>query len=277
MTNEIQQTRGKPKTLANLLLEQKSQIEAALPSHLPIDRMFRVILTAFRTTPKLAQCTPASFMGSVMTAAQLGLEPNTPLGHCYLIPRKSKGSMECTLMLGYQGMIELARRSGKVRRLHAYVVREGDEFEWELGLNPTIRHKPKDDNADAPITHAYACAKLEHGDDMFSVLTRAEIEKRRKRGASGRGISTPWDTDYDAMARKSAVRDLWSFLPKSAEMARAAQVDDEGERINAMAEALASSMRSGPALLADLNGDSNDDDAIDVDEAPEDEIPEVAQ
>lgn len=257
-TQQIEKRRSPANSLAEMLMAQKDQIALAIPKHMTADRMLRISMTALRTTPKLSECTPASFLGCVMSAAQLGLEPNTPLGHAYLIPRKNKGVMECTLMIGYQGMIDLARRSGKVRRIHAFVVREGDHFEWTLGLDPDIKHRPAGNNSDKPVTHVYAAARLDGGDDVFAVLTRAEIEKRRKRGASGKGISTPWDTDYDAMALKSAVRALWAFLPKSTEMAMAVQVEEEHDRAF-----IAIPASPTVSLLAELNGDSQPDPADD--------------
>lgn len=251
-TQQIEKRRSPANSLAELLMQQKDQIALAIPKHMTADRMLRISMTALRTTPKLAECTPASFLSCVMSAAQLGLEVNTPLGHAYLIPRKNNKTRvtECTLLVGYQGMIDLARRSGQLRRIHAYVVREGDHFAWTLGLDPDIQHRPAGGNENAPITHAYAVARLQSGDDVFAVLTRGEIEKRRKRGASGSGIKTPWDTDYDAMALKSAVRALWAFLPKSSEMAMAVSVEEAHERAFAV-------LPDAPTvnLLAELNGD----------------------
>lgn len=265
-TQQIEKRRSPANTLAELLMGQKDQIALAIPKHMTADRMLRVSMTALRTTPKLAECTPASFLSCIMSAAQLGLEPNTPLGYAYLIPRKNKDKAtgrtvtECTLMIGYQGMQDLARRSGQLRRIHAYVVREGDHFAWTLGINPDIQHTPASGNEGKPITHAYAVARLKDGDDVFAVLTRGDIEKRRKRGASGSGIKTPWDTDYDAMALKSAVRALWTFLPKSAEMAMAVSVEEAHERAFVNAEL---PRDSGVALLAELNGDPQPEPAED--------------
>lgn len=37
----------------------------------------------------------ALFLLALMNAAQLGVEPNTPLGQAYLIPYKNKGALEC--------------------------------------------------------------------------------------------------------------------------------------------------------------------------------------
>ena len=260
-TQQLDKRRSPANSLADLLMQQKEQIALAIPKHMTADRMLRVCMTALRTTPKLAECTRESFLGCVMSASQLGLEPNTPLGLSYLIPRKNRkagGVTECTLLIGYQGMLELARRSGQLRRIHAYVVREGDRFEWTLGLDPNIVHTPAGSNEAKPITHAYAVARLQSGDDVFAVLTRGEIEKRRKRGASGQGISTPWDTDYDAMALKSAVRALWAFLPKSSEMAMAVAIEEAHERAFVL-PATAPTV----SLLAELNGDPTPEAADD--------------
>lgn len=216
MSDQIQKRQGSD--MVTLLERMRPEIEKALPSHISGDRMTRIALTALRSTPKLMACTPASFLGCVMSAAQLGLEPNTPLGQCYLIPRKN----ECTLLLGYQGMIDLTRRSGQVGLIHAHTVHEGDEFEWTLGLNPDIKHKPGRDTHKNPITHVYAAVKLLSGGDAFTVLTKSEVDARKARGAGG----TAWSSDYAAMAKKTAFRALWTWIPKSAEMAMAAALDD---------------------------------------------------
>lgn len=207
------------------------QIQIAVPKHLSPDRMVRIALTAIRTTPKLALCDQHSFAAAVMNAAALGLEVNTPLGHAYLIPRLMKqrdGSkrMECTLQIGYQGMIDLARRSGQVSSIYAFTVHEGDEFAYRLGLDPDVTHVPNLDVARhaGNMTHVYAVAKLrgEEGDRQFVVLSKRDVEERKARGVGG----PAWRTDYLAMARKTAVRALFTMLPKSPEMARASTVDD---------------------------------------------------
>ena len=237
---QIQQRReAKPgEGLARLLEQMQSQMARALPKHVTPDRMARVTLTALRTTPKLASVTPQSFLACVMTLSQLGLEPNTPLGHAYLIPRWSSKARadECTVIIGYQGMIELARRSGQLRSITATAVYQGDLFEIEYGLEPRLRHVP-DWTAPRDPAHlvgAYAVARLKDSDDpVFVFVPRVEIESARKRGASGRTakdgrpISTPWDTDYEAMSLKTAVRRLFRWLPKSIEMATALAADEQ--------------------------------------------------
>lgn len=226
-------------TLAEMLEDMLPQFRAALPAHLKPERMLRIATTALRVSPDLRICSKVSFLGCVLQAAQLGLEVNTPLGHAYLIPRKQRGLPDnvrnCTMIIGYQGMLELARRSGQIVSPYAFAVRLGDYFEYELGLERTLRHKPSDDpdredDAKHPITHAYAVAReRDSRDPIFTVLSRAQIEKRRLQGASAY-TTTPWDQHYEAMALKSAVRALWPWLPKSTEMARAEAVEVGAEQ-----------------------------------------------
>lgn len=220
---------GEATGLAALIQKMGPEIARALPRHISPDRMARICLTALRTTPKLTECSPASFLGAVMSCAQLGLEPNTPMGQAWLIPRKGRNGMECTLQIGYQGMIDLARRSGMVASIYAYAVREGDDFQYELGLDPKLRHVPSSAalREQQPITNVYAVAKLKDGDPIFVVLTRAQVDERRKRSAAS--SAGPWVTDYEAMALKTAVRVLFKWAPKSAEVARAIEIDEAPE------------------------------------------------
>ena len=193
-------------------------------------RFKRVVLTALRLNPDLASCSQASILGAMMTAAQLGLEPNTPMGLCYLIPYKR----ECTLQLGYKGLIELARRSKRITQVQAHAVYEGDEFEFELGLHSDIRHKPVAENREdaSKITHVYAYARFGDGSDpVFVVLTRKKVESYRRR--SHMGNSGAWVSDYEAMAMKTAVKRLATWLPLSPQAAEGIQADEGIARYDA--------------------------------------------
>ena len=103
----------KPKTIKDWIKTMEPEIKKALPNVITPERFTRMALTAVSVNPKLAECTPRSFMGALMNAAQLGLEPNTPLGQAYLIPFKNKGVMEVQFQIGYKGLIDLAYRSGE--------------------------------------------------------------------------------------------------------------------------------------------------------------------
>lgn len=211
--------------LSTLLVKLGPEIKKAVPRHVNPERLMRIALTTLRMNPGLMRTTPASFLGCVMSAAQLGLEIGGPYAHAYLIPYKD----ECTLIISYRGMIELARRSGLVTAIYAYDVREGDAFDYALGLQPTLHHVPSPDvhREDKKITHVYAVAKLKDGEPIFIVLTWAQVMKYRERSRAKN--SGPWVSDPGAMALKTAVRRLFTWIPQSSEMATAAQLDEAAE------------------------------------------------
>jgi recombination protein RecT len=221
------------KTLAQQLNDPAmlQELRRALPTHIKPEKMSRIVLTALRTTRELDKTTPESFFGCVMQAAQLGLDVNTPNGHAYLIPRRNNkaGTMECTLIVGYQGMIELALRSGKVEKIWTRVVREGDHFRVKYGLEEDIEHEPAidADRETRPISYVYAVAALTTGGKVFEVLSTAQVNERRKRSAAS--SSGPWQTDYEAMVRKTAVRSLFKWVPKSSELALAESLEERLE------------------------------------------------
>ena len=237
-TQSDSKAQKKPETgLVKFLEDMKPEIQRALPKHLSPDRMARIVTTALRTTKGLANCTPISFAGAVMAASVLGLEVNTPLGEAYLIPfpNRRANTVDCQLMIGYLGMLKLARQSGLVASVQAFPVMKGDEFRYELGLTPSLKHVPNEDvdRDDATkLTHVYAVCRLKDKDSepVFVVLTKKQVEKSRMRGASGKNVSTPWDTDYVSMALKTAVRALFRWMPRSSEMSNAAAVDENQER-----------------------------------------------
>ena len=227
-TGQIVKRAEQEPQVVTLLAKMRGEIEKALPRHVTADRMLRVALTALRTTPDLLKCSTASVLGSIMSAAQLGLEPNTPLGLAYLVPYKGV----CQLIIGYQGYLELARRSGLVATPYAYVVRDGDDFNYTLGLFPTLNHVPSraQDRESKPITHVYAVAHPVPKDSappLFVVLTKPQVDKYRARSAARN--HGPWVTDEEPMTLKTGIRRLWRWLPKTAEMATAAALDEAPE------------------------------------------------
>jgi recombination protein RecT len=230
-SGEIVQRRTDAPNLPEMLLKLQPEIARAVPQHIKPERMARIIMTAIRTVPKLAQCDPVSFLACVFSASQLGLEPNTPLGHAWLIPRYNSKTRrdECTLLIGYQGMMDLSYRSGIVKSIQARAVYEGDEFEYVMGLDPVLRHTPsqRPDREKQKVTHAWAIFTLRNGGFVMEVLSRAAIDARRARSASAdRG---PWVTDYAAMAVKSAIRAAWKYAPKTSEMVVGLGMDDVAE------------------------------------------------
>lgn len=221
---------AKPTNFPAMLDAYKGEIARALPKHLNADTMARVALTCFRMNPKLAECQPASVFASVIQASQLGLRPGL-LGECYLIPYKE----QCTLQLGYQGLLELVRRSGLVESIGAYLVHEKDTYAVRFGTDPGVEHTPYLDGDRGAVKFGYAVAHIKGGGKHVEVMTLAEIQKIRDRSQNVKnakrfGKETPWDTDFEEMARKTLLRRICKYLPKSNELALAMALDDAAGR-----------------------------------------------
>jgi recombination protein RecT len=212
-------------TIAQLIERQKGAIGRALPGSMNPDRFARILVTECKANPQLMRCEPMSMLAAVMRAAQLGLEPG-PLGHVYLVPfRNGKtGRTDVQFILGYKGIVTLARRSGSIKDLYAEVVYDGDDFDYELGLHRDLRHRRTERSDRTKVTHAYAVAHFVEGGAVFEVLDRHEIDGRR--GRSKASASGPWVSDFDAMAKKSAVRALAKWLPLTIEADQAVNSEE---------------------------------------------------
>ncbi len=220
----------KESTLQTLLAANRSQIEAALPKHLTSDRLLRIALTEARKNPTLLECSQPSFLGAIIQTAQLGLEPGSALGQSWLVPFKNTraGTMDVQFIVGYRGMIDLAYRSPLVSHVNARAVYDGDIFSYQYGTDEKIEHKPDPDANGKKLTHVYAVVFLKSGGRVFDVMERKEIEAVRSRSKSA--DSGPWETDYEAMAKKSVVRRLFKFTPVSVELQAAITMDEAAER-----------------------------------------------
>lgn len=213
------------KTVTDLIARMGPELEKVLPQTIGVERFTRTVLTELRRTPKLYDCDPASLLGAMMLAAQLGLEPG-PLGHVYLVPFKR----EVTFIVGYRGIIELAYRSGRVKEIVARTVYEGeradfDYYETETGTK--LRHRPRLDDERGEPCLWYARAKTTAGGVIVTrPLTLADVERTRDRSPAAKSGVSPWTTDFDAMARKTAVRRLAPFLPQSPSLAAALERDE---------------------------------------------------
>ncbi len=210
-------------TIRDLLNKSKEQIKLALPKHLTPDRMLRVAMTTIQTNPKLLECDPRSLVAAVIEASQLGLELDGVLGHAYLIPYNTKYGKKAQLQIGYRGFIELARRSGQVSTIFAHVVHENDEWDFQLGLDPKLYHKPTREDP-GEIIAAYAVVKMKDGSTDFEWMWKRQIDAVRKRSKAA--DDGPWVTDYEEMAKKTVIRRLAKRLPLSIEFQRAAVADE---------------------------------------------------
>lgn len=224
-------------TVAAFFEQNKATIHAVLPQHVTAQRMLKIALGAIRTTPKLQEATSESLFGAVVTCAQLGLEPNTPAGHAYLIPFRNnqKNRTDVQVIIGYRGLIDLARRSGQIVSISAHAVYTNDEFSYEYGLDEHCKHVPAIDGDRGEITHFYAVAKLVGGGYAFEVMSKAGVEQIRDGSQNWKTAvrykktdKSIWTLHFEEMGRKTLIRRLYKYLPTSIEMAKAGELDAQG-------------------------------------------------
>jgi recombination protein RecT len=234
-----------------------ARFQQAVPRHLSSERMLRVCAMAVYKTPMLRKCETMSLLGAMLSLASLGLEPNTPLGHAYLIPFKSRRKIPGTrdwedyyqvqVIIGYRGYIELARRSGMLTAIHADVVYEGDEFSFEYGSKMHLRHVPKGSREEPLWAYAHATLsdgqafevlpydlvlKIRDGSQGYQAALNAKIEAGNdptKKFMLKTWESNPWVAYEHEMAAKSLVRRLSKMLPMSIEFAQAVELDGMAE------------------------------------------------
>lgn len=215
-------------TAFDLVGSMRSEFSKALPKHVPVEQFMRTAVTELRQTPDLQGCSAESLLGAFLTAARLGLEVGGPMGEFYLTPRKIKGVPSVVPIVGYRGLVKLARNSGMVGAVKAWVVYEGDRFEEgansERGPYFDFDKRPGDPDGRAELG-VLAVAKLAGGDVQHTFLTIKQVNERKARGAAG--DSGPWKTDRAAMIRKTGVRALAGDLPQSSALALARVVDEQ--------------------------------------------------
>ena len=210
------------KNVRELIERNLEPLSKALGTALTVEQFETAAMTYLRQNPKLWECDPYSVVGGLRLGAQLGLQLG-PLGHFYLVPYNKRAQF----ILGYKGMTELAYRSGKLKRITARVVREGDDFEYRYGTRAFLDHKPQDEDGERAWTAVYAVAQLTNGGTPFIVLNPEKVTKRRESSASWKLPDSPWQKHPEAMWRKTAVRALQPELPQTPAAFVAASQDEE--------------------------------------------------
>lgn len=196
------------------LEKARSAIANSLPSLLGVDRQIRITLLAVSKQPKLLECSPVSILQACLHASQLGLEFGGPLGHAYPVPywNTKKRCLEAQCIVGYRGLIDLAMRSGELSTIEAHAVYERDQFVVRYGLNQELSHAPELSKERGSLIAAYALARYKDGGVQFDVMGRHEIDGIRERMKKDGGPPSPWDTDYQEMARKTVIRRIVKSL-----------------------------------------------------------------
>lgn len=261
--NAQMQTMNPQQNMKSLLERSWPRIAAVIGNNLSPQRLYQMYVSTINREPQLANCGVESVLSCFMKCAALGLEPSNVdgLGRAYILPYGNKnyrtGQKEATLIIGYKGMIDLARRSGQIRDISARAVHGGDEFTYSYGLNEDLRHVPCAEPG--KLTHVYMIANFKDGGHYFQVMNADEIEAAAKRSPSyGKAVS-PWKSDYEAMAKKTVIRRAFPYLPVSVEARDAAASDDQTPDYSDV-------FRPLPTVTAD---DSPVDVSVDEPEEPE--------
>lgn len=209
--------------LRGYIQSQWPRIAKVLPKHMSPDRMMQLAISTVNKNPKLAECSIESVLSCFMTASSLGLEPNdvNGLGQCYIIPYGRKA----TFIPGYRGLYKLALNSGEIQSITVEVVYEGDEFEYTLGDDAHIVHKPSmtADHKPENMVCAYCITRFNNGGIQRTVMSKADIERRRKESQSGKRSDSPWVKWYEEMAKKTVMRAASKTWPLQSEKAQAFQ------------------------------------------------------
>lgn len=233
-------TTGAPKAvpLQDLIQQSVKELGRALPAHLSPDRLVRIALTNIRLNPALASCTPESFLGSLFTLAQLGLEPVA--GRAYLLPfnnRRKVGNdwksvLEVQAIVGYKGLVDLFYRHEKAVMLTWGVVHEGDDFDYRKGTGQYLHHKPANKKRGEVVGY-WVAAKLQNGGEPFEYMSKedcmahgARHSKTYDKNASKFYDSSPWAKEPEAMCLKTVLIQLAKLLPLSMELQQAIANDE---------------------------------------------------
>jgi recombination protein RecT len=232
--------RSEPATIRDRLRSPAliAELGKAMPKHCSPERMARVALTALTKTPKLADCTEASFFQCLLSLSQWGLEPDGRRAHLIPFENRGKGITECQLIIDYKGYVELAYRSGFVKAIHADLIREGDVFEYSLGdvINHVpyfLRRDPDKPTKAGEVYAAYCRVTLTDGITKTEVMSVDEINGIRDRSQGyiafkkGYAKQNPWASDWNEMAKKTVWRRTQKWLPLSAEILDAMDSDQD--------------------------------------------------
>jgi len=212
-----EQGKGLRAVLHGDVLQQ--QLALALPEHLSAERFIRIAGTALTKTPKLMNCTEESFIKCLLDLSAAGLEPDGR--RAYLIPYKTT----CSLIIGYQGLVELVRRSGNVSTIHADIVCANDTFEHDRGQ--ILQHTFDARNPRGEVYAVYAELTMADGSRQSEIMQREDVENIRKRSKSAN--DGPWATDWNEMAKKTVFRRACKWVTLSSEIQTAIAYGDVSE------------------------------------------------
>jgi recombination protein RecT len=217
-------------TFADWIKKQSANLAKVAAANMDPERISKVVIMAAMRNPRLLQCTLPSISLAVAQAVEMGLEPGSGLQEAHLVPFQNgrTGKYECVLIVDYKGLIKLARQAGQISCPKSVIVHERDVFELDEGAR-TICHKPYLQADPGGIVGSYCSWKEQNGEMDWEWMRLDEIELIRNRSQSGRKMEGPWKTDYEEMAKKTVLKRAAKRWPKSVALARAIEVDNDGE------------------------------------------------
>ena len=232
--NEIQKTTKQEEKPSLIIRQMQSQFAKVLPKIITPERFCRVVLSAINKNPALVKAISdpdcqTSVIAAFMRCAEIGLEPDGRRATITCYQNKKTGSYDVTMIPMYQGLSELAMRSGQISSIHADKVCENDDFTWDTG---TIRHKI---NFREPRGNAYAyycIIRFKDGSVKTETMSLDEVNAIRERSSGYQaavryGKTNPWITDPDEMGKKTVFRRCAKWLPLSPEQQKAFDYDNE--------------------------------------------------
>lgn len=238
MSEQNQLMKPAEDTILGILSRRKDTIKEILGAQFDVQRYGRLIITAIRKTPKLAECTPLSVINSVLNAASLGLEIRN--NQAYLLPY----GKDCQLVIDYRGKIELAKRSGYVDDISAHLIYSRDHLVIQNGLQPRFEHVPaivRQENSElVPVSNDDRGSVVAgYGIAWLKGVSRPHIELmsiddinrvfKHSKGAWWKDGNpkkdSPWHTDFPQMARKTLIHRLCNYIPQSRELSRSQEID----------------------------------------------------
>jgi len=215
--------------LPTLIERSELRFADVLPEGMDPKRVVRLAKFAVHRNPALLKCDPVSVIEAIVTACQLGLEINSPIGGAHLVPYKTR----CQMIPDYRGLVKLALQNDDCLKLVAREVYEGDLFHIIQGTTESIEHVPMlggESRMDEDITGFYAVATLKAPTGVVTVheyAPKGDVDKIRARSRAGN--SGPWATDYAAMGKKTMVKRVLKWLDLSPQLALAIEMDNRGD------------------------------------------------
>ena len=240
----------KPQSLSTIkgLLQSdafRAAIAEALPEHMTADRFLRIAITAMTRTPLLQECEQSSLLNCLLSLSQYGLEPDGRRAHLIPFRNNKRGVVECQLIIDWKGLAELIMRSGLVSNIHADIICENDQFDYDKG--EIKRHVIDWKKPRGKPYAVYALCRMKDGTEKCDVMTMEEVAAIRSRSRAG--SSGPWVTDFAEMSKKSVFRRLSKWLPLSPEIRSATEADDDQyEHHETKAQAIQSGMSKSDSL-----------------------------